>query len=212
MDLEQYKKTWKNQPEENNKVSQTDIYKMTLKKSSSIVKWIFIIGIAEFTFWIILGFIAQTEQYKKLIQAYQIESIISTYSTLHFVVILVFLYFFYANYKSISISENTKQLLNKIIKTRKVVKNYVNYNLISYVITSIILYSYFYTDTELLMKVFSNGKTIPNEEKFWVFILVFQILIICFFGFVLWLFYKLIYGRLLKKLNTNYNELNKTDH
>ena len=48
MDLSHYKKAWKNQPDENNKISQNEIYKMTQSKSTSIVKWIFIIGILEF--------------------------------------------------------------------------------------------------------------------------------------------------------------------
>ena len=46
--LENYKKTWVNQPEEVSKFSAIEIYKMAHSKSSSIVKWIFIIGILEF--------------------------------------------------------------------------------------------------------------------------------------------------------------------
>ena len=42
MDLDAYKKTWENQPEETNTVSKIDIYKMAHSKSSSVVKWIFI--------------------------------------------------------------------------------------------------------------------------------------------------------------------------
>ena len=52
MDLENYKKLWKNQPQEGKKLSAVEIYKMAHKRSSSIVKWIFIIGILEFLFWI----------------------------------------------------------------------------------------------------------------------------------------------------------------
>ena len=48
MDLANYKKVWKNQPEEKNKISAIEIYKMTQEKSNSIAKWIFIIGILEF--------------------------------------------------------------------------------------------------------------------------------------------------------------------
>ena len=51
MDLANYKKVWKNQPEEKNKISALEIYKMTQSKSNSIVKWIFIIGLLEFVFW-----------------------------------------------------------------------------------------------------------------------------------------------------------------
>ena len=46
--LDKYKKAWENQPEENDRVNEAQIYKMAHSKSSSIVKWIFIIGILEF--------------------------------------------------------------------------------------------------------------------------------------------------------------------
>ena len=45
MDLSHYKKAWKNQPDENNKISQNEIYKMTQSKSTSIVQkkvWCFL--------------------------------------------------------------------------------------------------------------------------------------------------------------------------
>ena len=57
MDLSNYKKAWKNQPEEENKISALEIYKMTQSKSNSIVKWIFIIGLLEFVFWFVINYI-----------------------------------------------------------------------------------------------------------------------------------------------------------
>ncbi len=55
--LDKYKKAWiDQQSEETNKVSKADIYKMSKSKSSSIVKWIFIIGILELLFWTSLNF------------------------------------------------------------------------------------------------------------------------------------------------------------
>lgn len=50
-ELELLKKDW--QKDDNNypKKSYNEIYKMILKKSSSIVKWIFIISILEFILW-----------------------------------------------------------------------------------------------------------------------------------------------------------------
>ena len=48
MDLANYKKVWKDQPEEKNKISSLEIYKMTQSRSISIAKWIFMIGLIEF--------------------------------------------------------------------------------------------------------------------------------------------------------------------
>ncbi len=50
-ELELLKKDWetssKNYPELNNE----ELYKLIYKRSSSIVKWIFIISLLEFAFW-----------------------------------------------------------------------------------------------------------------------------------------------------------------
>ena len=58
MDLANYKKVWKDQPEERNKISSLDIYKMTQSRSNSIVKWIFMIGLVEFIFWFSINYFA----------------------------------------------------------------------------------------------------------------------------------------------------------
>ena len=50
-ELELLKKDWKKDHTDFPKLSYNEIYKMILKKSSSIVKWIFIISLLEFAFW-----------------------------------------------------------------------------------------------------------------------------------------------------------------
>ena len=68
--LENYKKTWENQPEEARKLSTVEIYKLAHSKSSSIVKWIFIIGILEFVVFNSLYFFIDMDEayaeYKKI--------------------------------------------------------------------------------------------------------------------------------------------------
>ena len=54
--LELLKKQWQSREHELPKLTYEDIYKMLLKKSSSIVKWIFYISIAEILFWTLLSF------------------------------------------------------------------------------------------------------------------------------------------------------------
>ena len=64
--LDLLKKEWQSREQNLPKVSQNDIYKMILKKSSTIVKWIFIISIAELLFWIGLNFIIPKENIELL--------------------------------------------------------------------------------------------------------------------------------------------------
>ena len=54
-ELEILKKDWQKQSAELPKFTASELYPMLLKKSSSIVKWIFIVSILEFAFWILLS-------------------------------------------------------------------------------------------------------------------------------------------------------------
>ena len=69
-ELELLKKDWKKQDNSYPKLSYDEIYKMILKKSSSIVKWIFIISLLEFVFWFVISFALKDtdamEHHKKL--------------------------------------------------------------------------------------------------------------------------------------------------
>jgi flagellar biogenesis protein FliO len=48
-----------------------------------------------------------------------------------------------------------------------------------------------------------------KETIFWAATIGMLIVALLVFGFLIWLFYKLIYGILLKRLNKNYKELKK---
>ena len=52
-----------------------------------------------------------------------------------------------------------------------------------------------------------------NGNAIWFYLIYIIIALIATIGvsFIYWLFYKLIYGLLLKRLNRNYNELKKLD-
>ncbi len=201
--LEKYKKAWENQPEETNKVSKVDIYKMAQAKSSSIVKWIFIIGILEFVILNASSFIFMDSKNSKadnLIREVNLVTFFDIYIALNYVVVAYFLYQFYKNYKNICVIDDTKTLMSKIIKTRKTVKYYVAYNLLSGGFVFLILTFGMATHT---FNDFSTQKTVGV-----VAILVVVAIIVL--GLI-WLFYQLLYGILLKKLHTNYKELATLD-
>ena len=62
--LDKLKENWQSEEHELPKVSFDKIYKMLLKKSSSIVKWIFVISVIELLFWISLYFSIARGQYE----------------------------------------------------------------------------------------------------------------------------------------------------
>ncbi|MDB4098523.1 hypothetical protein N9533_01270 [Polaribacter sp.] len=127
--LDKYKKAWKNQPEEASKRSTVEIYKLAQSKSSSIVKWIFIIGILEFVILNSLYFFIDMDEayaeYKKL----GLINFIFYSQIVAYTILFYFLVMFYLNYKRISATDSTINLMKKIIKTRKTVRNYVLFNL-----------------------------------------------------------------------------------
>lgn len=208
--LDKYKKTWSNQPEEAHKLSKVEIYKMAHSRSSSIVKWIFIIGILEFAFWLTINLLIP-DNYYKIYEDLNLESQVNFFMILHYFVVVIFLYFFYMNYKKISIIDNTKSLIHKILNIRKTVKYYVYYNLAVVFLSSFIINTILICDSEILMKMMNPDNLSVDINQLIKVTIISQIIAVLIFMAILWLFYKLIYGFLLKKLNRNYKELAKLD-
>ena len=198
--LDNYKKAWDNQPEDTNKVSSLEIYKMAQSKSSSIVKWIFIIGILEFVVLNSLYFFVDMDEasaeYKKL----GIENFVMYSQIVAYIILFYFLAKFYQNYKRISVTASTNTLMKKILKTRKTVRNYVIFNL-GYMVLIIMVVS--------IASINMNFEEL-NTKQLLLIVLSTLIATLLILG-LLWLFYQLLYGILLRKLNRNYKELAKLD-
>jgi hypothetical protein len=96
--------------------------------------------------------------------------------------------------------------MESILKTRKIIKYYVLYNLIAAGLSLIIGFYYALHNTPNTAIDFSN----ISGKKMALIIFVIT-LITAIFVLVIWLFYKLIYGLLLKRLNRNYKELKKLE-
>ena len=194
--LDNYKKAWDNQPEDTNKVSSLEIYKMAQSKSSSIVKWIFIIGILEFVVLNSLYFFVDMDEasaeYKKL----GIENFVFYSQIAAYIILFYFLVRFYQNYQRISATESTKVLMKKILRTRKTVRNYVLFNLGNAFLVSMV---YIISTIKMNLDVLNTKQLLLLTAS----TLIATLLIIC----VLYLFYQLLYGILLRKLNRNYKEL-----
>jgi hypothetical protein len=209
MDLANYKKVWKNQPEEKNKISALEIYKMTQSKSNSIVKWIFIIGLLEFVFWFAINYLCTKngalEPYEKL----KLISFIENFNYFHYVVVVLFLILFYRNFSLISTVDDTKTLMKNILLVRKTVKWYVYYNLINAVIFTIILNILIFNTPDGINILSGIDNESFNQEHMMSVFIIAQIVVMAIMILILWLFYYLLYGILLKKLNKNYKELTK---
>jgi len=210
-ELDLLKKDWQKSGNSFEQISEAEIYKMLHKKSSSIVKWILIISILEFLFWSVLTLFLNDDKYQNKLQEYGIEGFMFAINCINYLILFVFIYVFYKNYKTISTTDSTNQLMRNILRTRRTVQNYIWYNLgvitISIIISIVMLFYHNSEFISLMHNAISKGhKTLFIAISIGVSAL-FIIMVIGLF----WLFYRLLYGILLRKLYANYNELKKID-
>jgi len=195
--LDNLKDAWKVQKSKNIQFTESDIYNMMHKKSSSIVKWIFYISIIEFVILFASNFFIDYDEMKEL----GMQDFVTVLVSLSFVIGVVFVSLFYKNYKNICVSDSTKKLMTDILKTKKTVSTYIIIQLILAGIT--IIWSAYATAQSYDL---SNDEHLLNSTKFWIIIAIFT----AFMLGVFWLFYQLLYGILLKRLKKNYKELSES--
>jgi len=213
-ELDLLKKAWQKDTHKYEQVSENEIYKMLHTKSSSIVKWILIISILEFILWNIISILFLGDSYIRNkygneMYDYVVE-INFVYNVINYTVVAIFIYLFYVNYKRISTTTSTKQLMQDILKTRKTVHYYVWFNILFFVIgVLVILYFQLNYDKKFAIVM----ERIHNDSGYMVMCKTFGIVLglILVIVFFIWLFYRIIYGILLGKLNKNYKELKKID-
>jgi hypothetical protein len=214
-ELDLLKKDWQRKGDHFPKVSSDEIHQMIWKKSSSIVKWIFIISILEFIIPHLFYLFPPSMQLKEGFEMYDRMGITPWFigaSVLQYSIIFYFMYQFYRRYKEISVLDNAKALMTKILKTKKTVTYYIIASLSFLFMTCVFIAGYFYfmDDIEQVMQLPDNAKKIsPTKLKniFAGLILVLGIIAtVCFGGL-----YYLIYGLLLRKLNRNFRELKKME-
>jgi len=197
--LEILKKDWKKQEGTLPKLSKAELTKLIYKKSSSIVKWIFIISILEFVVPYLIILITGNESSEKMYEELGLSNFMTKFYIVSYVIIFGFILMFYKNYRMISANANPKVLMQNIIKTRKTVKYYIWFNLVALAIISVVVLNKVFISNEFLEKI--------PEGTNMIFIWLISMLLILVLVAILWLFYRLIYGILLNKLKDNYNEL-----
>ncbi len=207
-ELDLLKKDWQKSDNSFEQVSEIEIYKMIHKKSSSIVKWILIISILEVLLWTTLSICFDSNEYLEKIKHAELIGYFEVLTYFNYAVILIFIYLFYKNYILISTTASTKQLMHDILKTRKTVQYYVWYNLAMFVFSLIIgfVIAFAYNPEMDAFKEQIN----KNSKVMAITIGFLAIVSVTFFGFF-WLFYRLLYGILLRRLYANYTELKKID-
>jgi hypothetical protein len=209
-ELDLLKKAWKKDAHSYEQVTENQIYKMIHKRSSSIVKWILMISIAELILWAAIGLFTVDDNYLKTLEMYHIDTLFKVLTVINYVIVFFFIYVFYKNFRTISTTDTVKKLMSSIIKTRKTVQYYIWYNLAMFALIFIIVVISQITYDPNINSVLENAKD-SNPQAFWIVIgLTYFVLFAVTFG-LFWLFYRLIYGFLMRRLYKNYEELKKMD-
>lgn len=210
-ELDLLKKDWKKNENKFPRVSEQEIYAMLHKNSTSVVKWIFLISIIEFAFFLALTLLLNDNSNTTKMEGYLSDYMITGITVIDYGIMVYFFCLFYINYKKITTTDRVKNLMSSIIKTRKTVSNYifVKISFIVILLTTMFII-YFNNEPEML-----NTRHIAEEKgkEAMLYLVYFAAVAISIavFALVVWLFYRLIYGLLLKRLRKNYNELKKID-
>lgn len=208
-ELELLKKDWETSSKNYPELDKKTLYKLINKQSSSIVKWIFIISLLEFALWTLVSIVSNDAESLEKLKSYNVEYIIYPLTVFGYLVIGYFFYVFYKNYKNISTTEDTKLLMERILKTRKTVKHYVIFNLV-FVCISIVIGVYIEITNNPEVQTLINGIEADGAKNVTIFYLIvvgISILAMALITAILLGFYYLIYGLLLKRLKANYKDL-----
>ncbi len=199
-ELDLLKSDW-NKQDNFPKIDRSEIRMMLHRKSSSIVKWICIISCIEFGLGIIFNLLFDYYTEDKD------DSMLDNSSYIAYYIILgVFIYFFFRQYRKIKNYKDTKTLTADILRSRKLVKTYVYLNLGLILIEAARGFVAGFTKSTAA----TQWQHIPRWFEITMIAILLIIVLSLFFGFV-WAFYYFVYLRLTKKLKKNYDELVKLE-
>lgn len=209
-ELEFLKQNWKKQEENFPRLSYDQIYQMLKKRSTSIVKWIFVISIVELLLSTLLSIWLADADYWKEMDKIHLKGFTVGLYVVSYLITFFFIYRFYRNYRKISATDDAATLMGNILKTRRTVKIYIAYVLISSGFSAIVVTYFTIRNHQAIQQVENSAKYTFDGMDWAKFILAFLAVLLVFLG-LLWLFYKLLYGILLRRLKRNYKELKKLE-
>lgn len=216
-DLDSFKKTWQEQPVQQ-KYGSGEILQMLNRKSRNYVKYIFWISVAEFLCFTLIGlfYIIQGKEPNSFLNILeklgvrQTREMETAFDTIYLILKIMslsvtayFVYRFYRNYKEIRIEENLKKFILKIIQFKKTVNAFILINIVLLVIfTSIFTVFVIYILNTQNIEL--TNSTLAGFITGIVISTVFTVVMV-------WLYYRVVYGIIIKKLDRNLTQLKEID-
>lgn len=205
-ELDLLKQHWNKQADFPHK-SKVELHKIIKRSSSNTLKWMIAANIFELCLILFLGiFLGSTESKISMdIESNQIIfGITKVLDVLLIGLPILFSLIYFYMIRQIHVTDSIADLLTNILRARKLLNIYIYINIFIFLL--ILCYSLYYS---------FNSEEINNIENIEVLgengILIIKIVssIFSFAIFIggIWLFYKLLYGKLLKRLKRNINDL-----
>lgn len=216
-DLDSFKKTWQEQPVQP-KYDNSEILQMLNKKSRNYVKYIFWISVAEFLFFTVLGlfYIIQGKESNSFLNILEklgaqrtselensFDHIYLALKILSLSVTAYFVFKFYQNYRHIKIEENLKKFILQIIQFKKTVNAFIVIN-----IALLIAFTSIFT---VFILYILNTQNIEITNSTLIGFLIGIILSTALSVLLIWLYYRVVYGIIIKRLDKNLQQLKDID-
>lgn len=216
-DLDSFKKTWQEQLVQE-KYNNREILQMLNRKSRNYVKYIFWISVFEFFFFSVMGlfYFFQGDEtngflsYLEKLGAKKTPEVENSFDNIYLILKILslavtayFVFKFYQNYKKIRIEENLKGLITRIIKFKKTVN--------AFILISILLLVAFTSIFTIFIFYSLNSQNIQPENSELTIFIIGIIVTTGLSVLLIWLYYRLVYGIIMKKLDKNLIQLKEID-
>lgn len=211
--IDDFKKTWQ-EHEVRPKYGNSEILEMLNHKSRNYVKYILWISVVEFLFFTGLSvfYIFRTEDSNSFISAMEKLGVQNTpelqqefghlyniLKALSFLITGFFVVRFYQNYRRINLEANLKRFILQIMIFRRTVNHFILANILLLIIFTGIL-------TLFIFRTLATQEITLEQPTLVGFLTGIGIATLLSVGLI-WLYYRIVYGIIMKKLGRNLNQL-----
>lgn len=211
--IDDFKKTWQ-EHEVRPKYGNSEILEMLNHKSRNYVKYILWISVVEFLFFAGLSvfYIFRTEESNSFISAmerlgvrntpklqHEFAQLYNILKALSFLITGFFVVRFYQNYRRINLEANLKKFILQIMIFRRTVNHFILANILLLIIFTGIL-------TLFIFRTLSAQDITLEQPTLLGFLTGIGIATLISVGLI-WLYYRIVYGIIMKKLGRNLNQL-----
>lgn len=209
--LDLLKQSWNNE-NRFRMIPKDELYDMAHKKSASVMKWILLVSITEFLVWFLIPLLFSddaSDEGSQLVISLGLDVVLDVISYVHYTVMIGFVVLFYRNYKKIQLKDSSRKLMGDILRVRKTIMYYINLTIFLIILRGVVSFWLYFTKNPEMVDLFER---LDKADKLWIMVIIIAVIALIFFGLIaliVWLYFKLVYGILMKKLYRNYEDLKK---